>query len=174
MDSERPLSYVDPIHQEIAQFLVEEAYLLDQQDYARWLDLLTDDVRYVMPVRVATAREAGFDSLAHMSHFDEDLYSLRKRIARLATEHAWTEDPPSRMRHHITNILTYPLHPEQYRVESGVLLFRSRGDDRTADFVSAARSDVLVRLAPRQFRLRRRTIRVDESVLRTQNLAFLL
>lgn len=174
MDATQPLSYSDPLHQEIAQFLTQEARLLDRQDYTRWLALLAHDIRYLMPVRVTTARAAGFDSLPGMSHLDEDLYSLRKRVARFATEHAWTEDPPSRLRHHITNVLSYRLDSDLFRVDSAVLLFRSRGDDRGADFVSAGRSDVLLRLAPDEFRLKRRTVEVDESVLRTQNLAFLL
>ena len=42
-----------------------------------------------------------------MAHFDEDKYSLRRRVARFPTEHAWTEDPPSRLRHHITNVRTF-------------------------------------------------------------------
>ena len=75
-----------------------------------WI-LLTDDVRYVMPVRVTTARGAGFDTSSGtgpgMAHFDEDKYSLSQRVARFATEHAWTEDPPSRLRHFITNVRTF-------------------------------------------------------------------
>ena len=39
---------------------MEEAYLLDAQDYDDWLDLLTDDIHYLMPVRVTTALAAGF------------------------------------------------------------------------------------------------------------------
>jgi 3-phenylpropionate/cinnamic acid dioxygenase small subunit len=169
-----PLPYTDPVHQEISQFLVEEANLLDRQDYAAWLDLLTDDVRYLMPVRVTTARGAPFDALPDMSHLDENLYSLRKRVARFATEHAFTEDPPSRMRHHVSNVRTFALDGPLYRVESAVLLFRSRGDDREADFVSAGRTDRLRRLGPGRYRLVERVVQVDESVLRTQNLAFFL
>lgn len=168
------LRYADPVHQEISQFLVEEAHLLDQQDYARWLELLTEDIRYLMPVRVTTARDAPFDSLERMSHLDEDLYSLRKRVARFATEHAWTEDPPSRTRHHVSNVRVFAHDNEHFRAESAVLVFRSRGDDRTADFVSAGRRDVLRRVRPGEYRLRSRTVQLDESVLRTQNLAFFL
>ena len=81
-----------------------------------------------MPVRVTTARGAGFDSLADMGHFDEDMYALRKRVQRLATDHAWTEDPPSRTRHFVTNIRTFRPRTGELRVESALLLFRSRGD----------------------------------------------
>jgi phthalate 3,4-dioxygenase subunit beta len=169
----RPLPYTDPRHADAHQFLVEEAALLDAADYEGWLGLLTDDVRYLMPVRVTTARGAGFDSLADMAHFDENLYSLRKRVQRLATEHAWTEDPPSRTRHFVSNVRTFELAETDLVVESALLLFRSRGDTREADLVSAGRSDLL-RLTSAGLRLARREITVDESVLRTQNLAVFL
>ena len=44
--------------------------------------LLTDDVHYIMPVRVTTALGAGFDSSPGMAHFDENKYSLSRRVAR--------------------------------------------------------------------------------------------
>ena len=168
-----PLPYTDPAHQAAHQFLVEEAALLDAADYSGWLDLLCEDIRYLMPVRVTTARGAGFDSLADMGHFDEDMYALRKRVQRLATDHAWTEDPPSRTRHFITNIRTFPNGRGELRVESSLLLFRSRGDTREPDLVSAGRTDLLRETAA-GLRLARREILVDEAVLRTQNLAVFL
>jgi 3-phenylpropionate/cinnamic acid dioxygenase small subunit len=61
----------------------------------------------------------------------------------------------------------------ELRVESSLLLFRSRGDTREADLVSAGRIDTL-RLTGDGYRLARREIVVDESVLRTQNLAIFL
>ncbi len=128
----------------------------------------------MMPVRVTTARGAGFDSLADMGHFDEDMYALRKRVQRLATDHAWTEDPPSRTRHFVTNVRTFRRpRGDDLRVESALLLFRSRGDTREADLLSAGRTDLL-RATADGLRLARREITVDESVLRTQNLAVFL
>ncbi|MFI0448084.1 3-phenylpropionate/cinnamic acid dioxygenase subunit beta [Actinomadura sp. 6N118] len=168
-----PLRYTDPDHQDAHQFLVEEAATLDRQDFAGWLRLLTEDIRYVMPVRVTTARGAGFDSLADMGHFDEDMYSLRKRVERFGTQYAWTEDPPSRTRRLVTNVRTFRTAPGELRVESYLLLFRSRGDTREHDLLSAGRADTL-RPAPGGHRLARREITVDESVLRTQNLALFL
>ena len=173
MNAGRPLPYSDPRHQEAHQFLVEEAALLDSADYDGWLGLLTEDIEYLMPVRVTTARGAGFDSLGDMAHFDENLYSLRKRVQRFATEHAWTEDPPSRTRHFVSNVRTFETAGADLLVESALLLFRSRGDTREADLVSAGRSDLL-RATSGGLRLARREITVDESVLRTQNLAVFL
>ena len=167
----RPLPYSDPAHLAAHQFLVEEAALLDAADYSGWLALLTEDIRYVMPVRVTTAR--GAPASNDMGHFDEDMYALRKRVQRLATDHAWTEDPPSRTRHFVANVRTFRAGPDELKVESALLLFRSRGDTRDADLISAGRADLL-RETPGGLRLARREITVDEAVLRTQNLAVFL
>jgi phthalate 3,4-dioxygenase subunit beta len=168
------LPFDDPRHQAAQRFLIEEAAMLDARDWARWLGLLTHDVRYVMPVRVTTVVDAGYDARADMAHFDEDRYALGKRVERLLTEHAWTEDPPSRTRHLVTNVRTFPATEDgEIEVESTLLLFRSRGDDRDAEYVCASRHDVLREDGDRHL-LASRRITVDESVLRTQNLAVFL
>lgn len=177
----KPLAFNDIRHLEAHQFLVDEAYLLDAQQYEAWLDTLTDDVRYAMPVRVTTARGAGFDTSPErgpgMDHFSEDKYSLRQRVARMGTEHVWAEDPPSRLRHFITNVRTFagddPKDTAHLVVESAELLFRSRGDVNDSALMSCGRQDVLRRYDDR-WKLARRTIIADESVLRMQNLAVFL
>lgn len=168
------LPFDDVRHQQAHQFLVDEAYLLDAQRYEAWLETLTEDVRYVMPVRVTTARGAGFDTSPQMAHFDEDKYSLSQRAARMATEHAWAEDPPSRLRHFVTNVRTFESEdPAEVFVESAELLFRSRGDVNESALLSCGREDVLRRCGGR-WKLARRNIIADESVLRMQNLAVFL
>lgn len=168
------LPFGDERHLTAHRWLVDEAWLLDAQAYEEWLDLLTDDVHYLMPVRVTTALGAGYDTSPGMAHFDEDKYSLSRRVARFLTEHAWTEDPPSRLRHHLGNVRTFAADaPDHLVVESATLLFRSRGDVREGSFVSAGREDLL-RSTPEGWRLARRTILVDDSVMRMQNLAIFL
>lgn len=169
----KPLPFSDERHLQAHQFLVDEAYLFDTQDYEAWLDTLTDDVHYVMPVRVTTALGAGFDTSPGMAHFDENKYSLNRRVARFRTEHAWTEDPPSRLRHYITNVRTFATDDDAHIiVESAELLFRSRGDVNEAALVSCGREDLLRRDG--EWKLARRSIAIDESVLRMQNLAVFL
>ena len=73
----------------------------------------------------------------------------------------------------MSNVRTFPAGEAELRVESALLLFRSRGDTREADLLSAGRTDLL-RRTEAGYRLARREIRVDESVLRTQNLAIFL
>lgn len=171
------LPFSDIRHLEAHQFLVDEAYLLDTQQYEAWLDTLTDDIRYTMPVRVTTARGAGFDTSPGMAHFDEDKYSLSQRVARMGTEHVWAEDPPSRLRHFITNVRAFTgVDDAHLVVESAELLFRSRGDVNEAALMSCGREDVLRRCDDphTRWKLARRTIIADESVLRMQNLAVFL
>lgn len=168
------LAFDDARHLLAHRWLVEETYVLDHQDYDTWLDLLADDIHYYMPIRVTTALGTGYDTAKRMAHFDEDKYSLSRRVARFQTEHAWTEDPPSRIRHHLSNLRTFATaYDDELVVESAVLLFRSRGDVNEPSLISAGRTDLLRRTGDR-WQLARRHIAVDESVLRTQNLAIFL
>jgi phthalate 3,4-dioxygenase beta subunit len=168
------LPHDDRRHLAAHHFLVEEAAVLDARAWEQWLRMLHDDIRYVMPVRVNTAVGAGFDERDDMAHFDENAHTLRKRIERLRTEHAWTEDPPSRTRHIVSNVRTHAGESDdELLVSSSVLLLRSRGDTRASEVVSAGRDDRLVRVDGRWL-LRARHLVVDEPVLRTQNLAIFL
>jgi phthalate 3,4-dioxygenase subunit beta len=170
----RALAFADPRHLAAHHWLVEEAYVLDRQDYDVWLGMLAEDVHYYMPIRITTAVGAGYDTARRMAHFDEDKYSLSRRVARFATEHAWTEDPPSRLRRHLSNIRTFATTvDDEVIVESALLLFRSRGDVREPSLLSAGRTDLLRKLSD-GWVLVRRHIAVDESVLRIQNLAVFL
>src|SRR5215813_13306155 len=109
----------EDVTREVEQFLYREARLLDERRFHEWLELLTDDVRYWMPVRsnrypkaskaisildpdrYAEEELAKNDELAIL---DETKETLARRIARLDTGMAWAEDPPSRTRHLIANI----------------------------------------------------------------------
>ena len=160
-------------HYEAASFLDEEAEILDEGRFEDWLELLTEDVRYRMPVRPTRARSEPGPARDGMDHFDEDRYSLAKRVERLCGEHAWTEDPPSRTRRFVTNVRVRPGEPGDLNVRSYLLLFRSRLDVRPPEWVAAERRDVLRRTGA-GLRIASRFIVVDESVLRTQNLALFL
>jgi phthalate 3,4-dioxygenase subunit beta len=165
------LPFASERHHAAHEFLVVEADLLDRRRYAEWLELLAEDIVYRMPVRVTTSPSLEDSVLEGMDHFSEDLYALRRRVARFATEHAWTEDPPSRTRHFVSNVRCFEgERDEETVVRSHLLLFRSRLDVREPDFVVGERTDVL-RLVDGALRLARREFLVDESVLRTQNLA---
>lgn len=181
------------LHYDVSAWLSWEAELLDHRRFQEWLRLLADDIAYRMPVQVTTAGGHVGPALGDMVHFAEDRYTLGLRVERLLGRHAWTEDPPSRTRRFVTNIRVSPpsgasrlADLREVEVRSYLLLFRSRGDEREADLISAERTDLLRRqpagvdrgggdaIDDDDWRLARRHIDVDEAVLRTQNLAVLL
>jgi hypothetical protein len=74
----------------------------------------------------------------------------------------------------VTNIRTFATDSDDtLRVESALLLFRSRGDTRPPEILCAGRVDRL-RAGDDGYRLVERRIDVDEAVLRAQNLAIFL
>jgi ethylbenzene dioxygenase beta subunit len=160
--------------QEVVDFLYHEADLMDEGKWREWLQLMTDDVLYLMPVRVTEERGKGAGFTTQMTHFHEDRQTLELRVRRMETDFAWAEDPPSRTRHFVTNIRVFPTErPNEIRVRSNVLLYRTRGDVPSADLLSAVREDIL-RKVDGQWRLARRTVYLDHSVVTTPNLAIFL
>jgi phthalate 3,4-dioxygenase beta subunit len=173
-EGRRPLRHGSEAYDGIVDFLFHEAELLDERRHRDWLALLTVDVRYVVPIRVTTAHSLDGSTLADAAHLDEDRYSLVKRVERFETEHAWAEDPPSRTRRFVTNVRGWEGDADgEVVARSNLLLFRSRGDVHEHDLLSARRTDLLRRVDG-ELRLARREGLLDESVLRTQNLAVFL
>lgn len=158
------------LEREIAEFLYREAALLDSNHLEEWLELLTDDISYEMPLRMT--RERGEPDVSHQTgHFSEDRRSLELRVKRLATDFGWAENPPSRTRRFISNIrVETTQNPDEVKAGSYFLLYRSRGSSTQADLISGERRDVL-RKRDGRWRLASRLILVDQAVLGTRNLA---
>ena len=174
---------------EIEQFLYQEVRLLDNRQYHRWLELLTEDVRYWMPMRSnryaptskalasldETIYETGHDTgeltAAHeLAIMDETKDSLRRRVERLDSGLAWAEDPPSRTRHFLSNIEAYPAEAAgEMRVYSNFILYRTRGE-REQDFYVGSREDLL-RPAPNGWQLAYRKVILDQNVLLAKNVS---
>jgi len=169
---ERPILPFDhPMHLAAHRFLVREAHAQDRHDFETWLTMMAPDVVYQAPVTATTG--AGSHKAGEMDHFAEDLYSLRMRVARLKSNLAWSENPPSRTRHFIANVCTCATaKPDEVRVWSAILVFRTQGDG-SPDVISGMRDDVLRQVGDELF-LVRRMVSLDEAVLRTKNLAIFL
>ncbi len=156
---------------EVYSFLMREAELLDEHREREWLGLFTDDAQYLMPVRVSRERGGGDGFDWNSNYFEETRGSLELRVRRLETEYAWAEDPPSRTRHFVSNVRISPGEEEdEVAVKSNLLLYRSQGSDPHHDLLSAERRDIL-RREDGQWKLRRREILLDHSVVMTHNLA---
>ena len=159
---------------EAYSFLMREAEVLDERHEREWLEMLTDDVEYLMPVRVNRERGEGDGFSEEAFYFEETHGSLELRVRRFETEYAWAEDPPSRTRHFVTNVRVAPGEEEdEVAVRSNLLLYRSRGSDPRHDLISAERKDVLSK-EDGQWRLKKRVILLDHSILTTHNLSIFL
>jgi 3-phenylpropionate/cinnamic acid dioxygenase small subunit len=160
------------LYGEVLEFLYREADLLDNNRYSEWLSLFTDDVLYEMPVRTTQylSQGSGFQT---MSFFDDNLQSLRTRVLRLETDTAWAETPPSRTRHYVSNLLVEPAGREdEFLAISNFMITRTRGEQGYQLF-TGRREDTLRRVDGDSFRISKRRILVDQTVITATNLSIL-
>lgn len=156
----------------VERFYTEEAALLDARRFAEWVELFSEDTHYFMPVRrTRLRREAAeeFTRPGEIAFFDETKETLRGRVAKLATGTAWAEDPPSRTRHLITNVLVVEERGEELDVQTNFLLYRTRLKSEETTWIGSRR-DVLRRHAD-SFLIANRVILLEQTVLLSQNLS---
>ena len=159
----------DPLlQQEIEQFYYREAALLDSRAYEAWLRLF----RALRTTRMM--REAGleYSDDGDFAHFDETYATMYGRVRKATSEFGWAENPPSRTRHLITNVMISPgSERDSYEVSSAFLLYRNRLE-RQVDIFAGERRDVLRRSATdMRFKIARRTILIDQGTLLSNNLS---
>ncbi|MFI1353062.1 3-phenylpropionate/cinnamic acid dioxygenase subunit beta [Streptomyces sp. NPDC020898] len=168
-------------HFEVEQFYYEEAALLDDGRYADWLDLLADDLDYWMPTRSNRLRRQQALSVAargEAAFYDETKESLAWRIRRFDSGMAWAEDPPSRTRHLVTNVLVRHVDPadnpeftaDDLSVRSAFLVYRNRLE-REENVFAGSRTDILRRVDDGALRVARRTVLLDQNILLAKNIS---
>ena len=161
------------------EFLYREAGLLDRREFSAWLDLLTDDMRYFMPLRRNVPSLDPADEWTRegedVAWFDEDKALLAMRVQQLHTGVHWAEEPPSRTCHVVANVQV--LHaapagaaPTEVGVKSRFIVYRNRVETET-DVLVGKREDLLRRVNG-GFKIARRKIVLDQSVLLAKNLTF--
>jgi 3-phenylpropionate/cinnamic acid dioxygenase small subunit len=158
---------------EIAQALYAEAEMLDERRYRDWLECFTEDATYWMPVRSTRALndiENEFTKPGEAALFDEDRQMLEMRVYKLETECSWSEDPPSRTRHYVSNVRIKEKHSDvDLTVSCNFLLYRSRLDT-DEDLWAGKRLDRMHKAAGR-WKISRREIYLDQTVLKSKNLS---
>jgi 3-phenylpropionate/cinnamic acid dioxygenase small subunit len=161
------------LKEEIEAFLFHEADLLDRRRFTDWLALLADDLHYFMPMRrnvpfgtheQAENTRAGQD----ISWFDEDKWTLSKRVEQIMTGVHWAEEPLSRVTHFVTNIRLAAIRAEEVEVGSRFLVYQNRVETET--YLFAGRRHDLLRRAGDSWQLARREILLDQNVLLAKNL----
>jgi 3-phenylpropionate/cinnamic acid dioxygenase small subunit len=162
----------DPAYSDVVEFLYTEAALLDDNRFEDWLDLLTDDISYRAPVRSTVAKGDGTGFADQTCYLDDDRSSLGVRVKRTTSPNDWAEEPPSRTRRFVTNVMVEQAG-EELRAVSSLLLLRSRWDLHRPELISAKRHDLL-RRADGGMKLARREIFVDQTNLDSPNLGIFL
>ena len=112
--------------QDLIDFVVLEARLLDAKRYEEWNALFTDDAMYWVPL--VPDQE---DGVNHTSHLYEDKLLRELRIERLKSPRAFSQQPPSRS-HHLLQTPTVEAFDDgadRYVVRSEFHYTESQGDE---------------------------------------------
>lgn len=167
------------LREEIQEFLYREAELLDERRYEDWLALLSEDVRYWMPMRrnvPGDAMDLEFTREGQdVNWFDEGKDTLTRRVNQIRTGVHWAEEPPSRICHMVSNVQLVTASAsgssaDEVGVKSRFLVYRNRVETET-DLLVGKRADVLRRVNG-SWQIARRKIILDQSVLLSKNLTF--
>jgi len=167
----------DGVRREVESFLYREAELLDAREFREWLDLLTEDITYVVPTQVHREidDEVTFEGEGFI--FNEDLSTLESRIERFETEYAWSEKPPSRSRRIVGNVrvngAVESSGHDELDVVNNVVLYRYKGDETEPKIITGKREDRL-RRTPDGLRIARRKMTMDQTVVSMTPLSLFL
>ena len=174
---ERSASYY-PLKADIEDFYYHEADLLDERRFRDWLELLADDVTYFMPIRrnVKFGQHAARENTRHgegISWFDEDKWTLTKRVDQILTGVHYAEEPLSRITHMVSNVQIKAARPHfddarELDVTSRFLVYQNRVQYETYIFVGR-RNDTL-RLTEQGWKIARREILLEQNILLAKNL----
>ena len=167
------------LKQDVEGFLYHEANLLDDRRYEEWLDLLTDDVRYWVPMR----RNVKFGELEReftregqdINWFDEGKATLTQRVNQILTGVHWAEEPLSRISHLITNVEILTATPsasdaDEVSLRCRFIVYRNRVETET-DILVGRREDIL-RRNDGGWKIAQRQVFLDQNVLLAKNLTF--
>ncbi|MGH7041227.1 MAG: 3-phenylpropionate/cinnamic acid dioxygenase subunit beta [Acetobacteraceae bacterium] len=165
--------------QEVAEFLYREADLLDDRRFREWLGLLAEDIVYFMPIRrnVKFGQHAERENTRQgegISWFDEDRWTLGKRVEQILTGVHYAEEPLSRTAHLVSNVRLLAVRPDpknaaEVEVGCRFLIQQNRVEYETTTFVGRRR-DVL-RREGNDWRITRREILLEQNVLLAKNLS---
>ncbi|MDR8071884.1 3-phenylpropionate/cinnamic acid dioxygenase subunit beta [Burkholderia cenocepacia] len=166
------------LKREIEEHLYDEAELLDQRRFKEWLDTLSDDLVYFMPMTYnvkfgehGQREKTGFEK--DMSWFNEGKWTLTKRAEQILTGVHWAEEPLSRLTRlvsnvQITGIRTNDAGQQELSVRSRFLTYQNRCEYEEYYFVGK-RNDVF-RKEGDGWKLVRREIDLGQTVLLAKNL----
>jgi len=163
---------------DVDDFYCHEADLLDDRRFRDWLNLLADDITYFMPIRrnVKFGQHAARENTRQgegISWFDEDKWTLTKRVDQILTGVHYAEEPLSRITHMVSNVQITSARPHideahELDVTSRFLVYQNRVQYETYIFVGR-RHDTL-RLTESGWKIATREILLEQNILLAKNL----
>lgn len=120
------MATADIARQDLVDFVVNEAHLLDTRRYEEWNALFTDDAFYWIPL--VPDQE---DGLNHTSHLYEDKLLRELRIERLKSPRAFSQQPQSRCHHllQVPVVEQFDAEARSFVVRTGFHYTESQGDE---------------------------------------------
>ena len=163
---------------DIEDFYFREADLLDDRRFRDWLDILDDDITYFMPIRrnVKFGQHAARENTRigeGISWFNEDKWTLTKRVEQILTGVHYAEEPLSRICHMVSNVQIRGVRPDleqpqEIDVTSRFLIYQNRVEYETYTFVGR-RNDML-RMTDAGWKVAKREILLEQNILLAKNL----
>ena len=125
----RSVHYNEPLYYEAFGFLQNEASLLDNKLWRDWLNILSENLSYRMPVRtVPLSREPQAEFSNEMYHFYDNYKTIFNESGADVYRFSLGRRSSSRTRRFITNVRVSELEDHKLEVKSYILLMRSQHD----------------------------------------------
>ena len=157
---------------EIEDVLTVESELLDERRFVEWLELLTDDVQYSMPMVRNVKHDAIEREYTREGHdamwFDEGKPELTLRVEQLQSGDHWANEPRFRTTHLVANIRLLEHTHDEARVSSRFIVYRARLET-DIDITAGKRTDLL-RREHGVWKIARRQVLIDQSTFTSGSL----
>jgi 3-phenylpropionate/trans-cinnamate dioxygenase beta subunit/p-cumate 2,3-dioxygenase beta subunit len=151
----------------VEEFLFREAHLLDSWLLDDWLQLLDDDFSYFVPA--TDVRSNYTHSLGIIS---DDGHRIKQRVSQLLGNEVWCENPRSRTRRLISNVVVVSEQETCIEVRANFIIYRF-GNSRTDTFVGSYEYKLIPQVAG--FKISSRIARLDhESLLEHGKISIIL
>lgn len=112
------------VRADIEDFLFQEARLLDMWSFEQWLEMLAADAVYLVPSLDCPDNTP--DNSLHL--IADDRKRIESRVKQLQSPLAWAENPHSRTRRMISNVLIIDRTNEAIDVEASFAVWRFKNN----------------------------------------------
>jgi len=156
--------------EEAEALLYSEAQLLDERRFDEWLALFTADGRYSVPC----GEKGDPGPITHL--VSDDHSGIEDRVWQIQHPRRFSQNPPSRTTHMISNVLVDAAEGDDIAVHSAILVHEMRktqgGKGETRSF--AGHCEHVLRHEDGALRIASKTIWLIDRELPIYNLTFLL